>query len=248
MADLILTNANKSVSIITSEHQQPSTPSWFSELIIMSHLWTQSGLLSALNKSVRVVRGKMGLYEVIDFVLLLLAYGLSNERTLKYFFKVSGPFQFAIAALWDRDKSPGASALSRFLSDISSEPVEALRELLFKDLLQHGIKSEAMGGLYDHTGKHHIVFDVDATKEVARQRSIPTTDEYPSVNRRRKSCAPGYTGRKGGEVVRTRTTIEQAHTHEWLGTFGDAGNGDIWKQFHQACKTIVNSHHSRNAD
>jgi hypothetical protein len=35
-------------------------------------------------------------------------------------------------------------------------------------------------------------------------------------------CAPGYTGRKRGEVVRTRTTLLQAHTHQWLGTFGNA--------------------------
>jgi len=27
-------------------------------------------------------------------------------------------------------------------------------------------------------------------------------------------------------VVRTRTTLLQAHTHQWLGTFGDAGNAD----------------------
>jgi hypothetical protein len=39
-------------------------------------------------------------------------------------------------------------------------------------------------------------------------------------------CAPGYLGRKRGEVARTRTTILQAHTHQWLGTFGGAGNGD----------------------
>src|ERR1700694_4140128 len=39
-------------------------------------------------------------------------------------------------------------------------------------------------------------------------------------------CAPGYLGRKRGEVVRTRTTVLQAHTHQWLGTFGNAGNGD----------------------
>jgi hypothetical protein len=39
-------------------------------------------------------------------------------------------------------------------------------------------------------------------------------------------CAPGYLGRKRGEVVRTRTTVLQAHTQQWLGTFSGAGNGD----------------------
>jgi hypothetical protein len=41
-----------------------------------------------------------------------------------------------------------------------------------------------------------------------------------------KVCAPGYLGRKRGEVVRTRTTVLQSHTHEWLGTFAGSGNGD----------------------
>jgi hypothetical protein len=40
------------------------------------------------------------------------------------------------------------------------------------------------------------------------------------------ACAPGYQGRKRGEVVRTRTVILQTHTHQLLGTFGGAGNGD----------------------
>jgi hypothetical protein len=39
-------------------------------------------------------------------------------------------------------------------------------------------------------------------------------------------CAPGYLGRKRGEVVRPRTTVLQAHTSEWMGTFGERGNGD----------------------
>src|SRR5260370_35741147 len=45
-------------------------------------------------------------------------------------------------------------------------------------------------------------------------------------------CAPGHLGRKRGEVARTRTTILQAHTHQWLGTFGNPGNG----QYRQALK------------
>jgi hypothetical protein len=38
-------------------------------------------------------------------------------------------------------------------------------------------------------------------------------------------CAAGYTGRKRGQVVRTRTVISQAHTFHWLGSFGNRGNG-----------------------
>src|SRR5213083_2763042 len=40
------------------------------------------------------------------------------------------------------------------------------------------------------------------------------------------SQLPASLRRKRGEVARTRTTVLQAHTHHWLGTFGNAGNGD----------------------
>ena len=66
-----------------------------------------------------------------------------------------------------------------------------------------------------------LVFDVDGTREAARQRALPQTADRPAAQRRlRPLCAPGYVGRKRGEVVRTRTTVMQAHTYHWLGTFG----------------------------
>src|SRR5262249_42618097 len=51
-------------------------------------------------------------------------------------------------------------------------------------------------------------------------------------------CAPGYTGSKRGEVVRTRTTVLQAHTHQWLGTFGNAGNGKFREELRRAVAAI----------
>jgi hypothetical protein len=54
----------------------------------------------------------------------------------------------------------------------------------------------------------------------------------------RPHCAPGYTGRKRGEVVRTRTTILQAHTHQWLGTFSNPGNGQYREELRRAVAVI----------
>ena len=238
MADLILNNFSKTVSIIATEEEKLATPSWFGELTLLSHLWVQSGLISELNKRVKVARGRMGVYEVVDFVLLLLAYCVSQENTLKLFFRITRPFKSALAALWNRDRSPSASALSRFLDDVTFQSVSELRKLLFADLLHNGIKLEYIGGLYDRTACRHILFDIDATRDAARQRSVPTCADYPPVHRRRSNYARGYSGRKRGEVVRSRTTVQQAHTQEWLGTFGSAGNGDIWKELEQSCQLI----------
>lgn len=70
----------------------------------------------------------------------------------------------------------------------------------------------------------------------------PATPDLPAAHRRfDEVCAAGYLGRKRGEVVRTRTTILQAHTHQWLGTFSGtsgAGNGDYRGELRQAVKAI----------
>src|SRR5205807_1847977 len=60
--------------------------------------------------------------------------------------------------------------------------------------------------------------------------------------RHRGACArcvpPFYTGRKRGEVVRSRTTVVQAHTHQWLGTFGNPGNGEYRAELRRAMAAI----------
>ncbi len=51
-------------------------------------------------------------------------------------------------------------------------------------------------------------------------------------------CTPGYTGRKRGEVVRTRTVVLQAHTSQYLGTFSGAGNGNYRGELGRA-KSVI---------
>ena len=68
---------------------------------------------------------------------------------------------------------------------------------------------------------------------------MPETEDRPAPQRRlRPLCAPGYTGRKRGEVVRTRTTILQAHTHQWLGSFGNEGLGQYREELRRAVAVI----------
>jgi hypothetical protein len=101
--------------------------------------------------------------------------------------------------------------------------------------------------MWDRQGNHFLVFEVDGTREAARQRALPLTTDRPApVRRIRPLCAPGYTGRKRGEVVRTRTTVLQAHTHQWLGTFGNPGNGAYRAELRQAVAAIqryAEAHH-----
>ena len=84
-----------------------------------------------------------------------------------------------------------------------------------------------------------MVFDVDGTREAARQRALPQSDDLPPAFRRLDEvCAPGYRGRKRGQVVRTRTVISQAHSYHWLGSFGNRGNGRYREELRKALAAI----------
>jgi hypothetical protein len=244
--------ADSSVTIQTSSRSVPSTPTWFGEVALLaSHLRTQ-GVLDVISAQVRFARRRFGHFEVIDYVAVLFGYALSGERTLEAFYARLQPWATAFMALFERDRLPSRSALSRFLAALAVEPVEALRACFLSDLLARPLGTEEpLGGVTDRAGTHYLVFDVDGTREAARQRALPKTPDRPEASRRlRPLCAPGYLGRKRGEIVRTRTTVLQAHTHQWLGTFGNPGNGDYRAELRRAVAAIhayLKAHHLSEA-
>jgi hypothetical protein len=84
-----------------------------------------------------------------------------------------------------------------------------------------------------------MVFDIDGTREAARQRALPQTEDLlPPSRRLDEICAADYTGRKRGQVVRTRTVISQAHSFQWLGSFGNRGNGRYREELRQGLTAI----------
>src|SRR6266702_4548734 len=236
------------LSIQTAEHSSPLPPPWFGEVVlIVGHLGKQ-GVLNAITQRVRFARRRFGRYEVIDFVAVLFGYAISGERTLEAFYQAAQPWEEPFMALFDREKLPSRSALSRFLASVNFEATEALRSLFLADLLARPLdKARHTGQLVDRAGNAHVVFDIDGTRQAARQRAVPQTEELPAPQRRfNQVCAPGYTGRKRGEVVRTRTVVSQAHSYQWLGSFGNRGNGRYREELRRgltAVRSYLEAHH-----
>ena len=232
--------ADGSVKIQTTSESNPSPPSWFGEVVLLSSSLRKHGMLSKISEQVRFARRRFGRYEVIDFLAVLFGYAISGERTLEAFYERLQPFAIPFMALFDRDQLPAHSTLSRFLAALTEAPVEALRTLFLDDLLSRPLSPDQQtGGLVDRAGKDWVVFDIDGTREAARQRALPQTDELPPAFRRLDDvCAPGYTGRKRGQVVRTRTVISQAHSFHWLGSFGNRGNGRYREELRKSLAAI----------
>jgi hypothetical protein len=236
----MLSITDSPVTIQTSSQSVPSTPSWFGEVVLIAQYLRHLGILAALAQRVRFARKRFGQYEVIDFLVVLLGYAISGEPTLQAFYERLQPFAATFMALFERAQLPARSTLSRFLAALDQAAVEAVRTLFLEDLLARPLeKQEQVGGLWDRQGTHYLIFDVDGTRQAARQRALPQTADLPPTHRRLgKVCAAGYLGRKRGEVVRTRTTLLQAHTHQWLGTFSGAGNGDYRGELRRAMQVV----------
>jgi len=233
--------ADGSVNIQTTSESRPSLPSWFGEGVVIVSYLRKRGILTKISEEVRFARRRFGHYEVIDFLAVLFGYAISGERTLEAFYESLQPFAVPFMALFERDQFPSRSALSRFLAALTEAPVEALRTLFLDDLLSRPIMPEKQtGGLVDRAGDAWVIFDLDGTREAARQRALPQTEDLPpSFRRLDEVCAPGYTGRKRGQVVRTRTVISQAHSFQWLGSFGNKGNGRYREELRKGLSAIM---------
>jgi hypothetical protein len=235
--------ADGSVCIQTSAESASSPPSWLGEVVVMAAHLRKHHVLAKIAERVRVTRRRFGRYEVIDFLVVLFGYAISGECTLEAFYERLQPFAIPFMALFDRDRLPARSTLSRFLAALTEGPVEAVRTLFLDDLLSRPLSTDShekqTGGLVDRAGNTWVVFDIDGTREAARQRALPQSEELPPPFRRLDDlCAAGYRGRKRGQVVRTRTVISQAHSYHWLGSFGNKGNGRYREELRQALSAI----------
>jgi hypothetical protein len=164
-----------------------------------------------------------------------------GERTLETFYQHVQPFATAFMALFGRDRMPHHSTLSRYLSALDQGTDEAtLHARISRDLLARPLgKEQQLGGLWDRAGKPRVVFDIDGPREAASGRALPRTADRPAPRRRLTDlCAPGYTGRQRGEVVRTAPPSCRCIRESRLGTFGNPGNGQYRAELRRAVAAI----------
>jgi hypothetical protein len=200
----------------------------------------QRHLLDALASRLRIQR--QGGYTGIDLVLFLLYFFVARlPGGLKDFDERAAPYRQPLAGLAHRRKLPARSSISRILRATQPEHSQPLADWLLRDgcgaqsLLQHPsvLTSDALGQPW------HL-FDLDDTRKVLRQRALPHGPDLPPAQRRAEQAAPGYPGRKRGEVQFSRTTLQHAGSGLWLGLWLAPGNG-AWRRHSQAALTTVAS-------
>jgi hypothetical protein len=75
------------VTVQTTPESRPSTPSWMGEIAAFAQVLSQTGILTAVQGRVRFARARMGTYESIDFVVVLIGYALSCAGYLGHLFR-----------------------------------------------------------------------------------------------------------------------------------------------------------------
>jgi hypothetical protein len=147
-------------------------------------------------------------------------------------------------ALFGRKGLPARSTLSRFLAALTAQTAEALRTLFLKDLLaRHLSKERQTGELLDREGKPRMVFDIDGTREAARQHALPKHRELPT---REPSLEPGLCPRlqrpqAWGGRPHPDHHLSLAHSYQLLGSFSNAGLGLYREELRHAEETIGSS-------
>ena len=145
--------SNHAVNIQTTSESNPSIPLWFGEVAVIAHTLRHLDVLETIEERVRFARRRFGHYDLIDFVVVLLRYTISGERTLEAFYESVHPYASSFMALFGRERLPHRSTLSRFLAALNQTAVEALRTAFLEDLIARPLeKGEKPGGLWDRQG------------------------------------------------------------------------------------------------
>jgi hypothetical protein len=84
--------ADSSVTIQTSSQSVPSPPLWFGEVTLIASFLKRQKVLAAIEEQVRFARRRLGHYDPIDFIAVLVGSAISSERTLEAFDERLHPF------------------------------------------------------------------------------------------------------------------------------------------------------------
>ena len=188
----------------------------------------RSGLLDGVGERVHIRR--QGGYCGLDvWILLLLFYAAGAVRGFRKFWEDElRPVASRVAAVAGRRQLPSSASLSRALDAVELEllrpsaPWLLVGGKLCDEVLDHPVVRTR-----DAVGEDWHVFHFDPTNTTLRHRALPVDDELPEPRRRSEETgAPGHTGRKRGDIVHRRVTVQHAGSGIWVHAHLSPGNGD----------------------
>lgn len=189
-----------------------------------------------------VITRKPG-YLALDGLLFLLCYfsGPPGPGGLRGFYELHREWAPVLGALGGRARLMSCGALSRLLSASDPSGLAAAGRwwLLHASGALEVLRSPAVVSR-DAQGAAWHIFDYDPSRQAFRQRALPEDPTLPPGRRRlSKAAAPGYAGRKRGDVVYSESLLQHHGSGIWLDATVQPGNGDPRAQLASALAAVV---------
>jgi hypothetical protein len=213
--------------IVTPKNRTEALPQWANEYVVLVSELEARGVLRQIAERLRVAR--RGGYCGLDVFLFLLSYFSSGLNIgLRPFSRQCEPYARRLAAVAGRRLWPGSASVSRFLSSVKQEQVEAFGAWLLGEGVGAGaLEAHPSIVCRDTRGESWHAFDYDPTVTTLRHRALPLGADLPDPERRSADmAAKGYPGRKRGDVQFSRATLQHAGSGLWLSLSMHPGNGD----------------------
>lgn len=214
-------------------------PDWASRGVLAFRQLDRTGVLDDLVDRIRIQReGGFSGFDVFVFLLYFFAAGATSG--LRPFGAQVGDWGPKLAAVVGRASLPTPASVSRALARVTDADI---RSLSFQLLVHATGVLEVMRHpttcARDATGAAWHVFHKDGTRKMYRQRALPrATDEIPEPRRRTNEAAPGYSGRKRGQVQMHRLVLQHAGSSAWLMSEVAPGNGCHDEELELALRTL----------
>ncbi|MBM4319842.1 MAG: hypothetical protein FJ125_07745, partial [Deltaproteobacteria bacterium] len=146
------------------------------------------------------------------WLLLLIFFTTGAAQGVKGLWEELRPFGKRLAALAGRKRLASPSSVSRALDAAENELVRPVAGKLLLEVTEcEKVLQHPASQTYDTLGRAWHVFDLDPTVTTLRQRALPEDEALPEPKRR--ACdtgAPGYSGRKRGDLQFRRVTVQHA--------------------------------------
>ena len=165
---------------VTIQTSSQSIPTWFGEVAVIAHTLRRLNVLATIEERVRFARRRFGHYDVIDFVVVLLGYAISGERTLEAFYERVHPFAIPfMAQIAARASSPPLNAFSpRWVKHRSKRCALRFSKTWSLALWKRRKKREGCGTGKEHSGSCSMSMALDKLLANAPYHAHPISRQH----------------------------------------------------------------------
>ena len=216
-------------------------PDWTAEGVTLVLHLAQQGQLGPLADRTRIRRE--GGYAGFDILLFFLFYfaGRTTKGVRTFWSDDARCYAEQLGAVGGRKRLPSPASLSRALDAVEYVHTRALGSWLLRSVAGvEEVMRQPSAMTWDAMGQPWHVYDFDPTVHTLRHRALPEGDELPEARRRSvDTAAPGYPGRKRGDVQLRRATLQHAGSAVWLDIQVAPGNGDDRAELDRALDVVA---------